>query len=370
MNLVEEFKKGQRGGNRGLNMGIDKITKSINGIQKGRIYCLSAPPKVGKTTFVDFSFLIQPYLSTLNTKNNIEWLYFSFEIDRVSKEFDFATYFLYKDYGIRYIKLKENINLTIRNVKLKEIEVSPDYLRGRILDDNNEVIKIEPRIEKALAEIYKNRIIPLFGRYNEKGIQIKKGLITFVSKKNTPNNLEKILQNFARNRGRVVMQDNKITGYKPNDPNKYVIVITDHLRKIEIENKSSLKQSVDKFTDISVEFRNIFNFTFVHIIHTNRNLSDISRMRFNKDELHPTSEDAKDTGNTAEDCDYYFTMFNPNDDKYNLNTHFGLKIRDDDREILYPNLRTLHLVESRHCFYPQHFSILMEAHIKNFKSFI
>ena len=70
--------------------------------------------------------------------------------------------------------------------------------------------------------------------------------------------------------------------------------------------------------------------------------------------------------NLAEDCDYLFTLFNPNDERYNLSKHFGKKIKADNGDILYPNLRTVHLVESRHCMFPQHFRVNMEGNIKNF----
>lgn len=47
MNLIEEYKKGQAGGNKGLYMGdgLENISKAINGVQRGRIYGVAAAPK-------------------------------------------------------------------------------------------------------------------------------------------------------------------------------------------------------------------------------------------------------------------------------------------------------------------------------------
>ena len=47
MNLIEEFKKGQEGGNMGLPLGdgLVNISNYINGVQKGRIYGVAAAPK-------------------------------------------------------------------------------------------------------------------------------------------------------------------------------------------------------------------------------------------------------------------------------------------------------------------------------------
>ena len=59
-------------------------------------------------------------------------------------------------------------------------------------------------------------------------------------------------------------------------------------------------------------------------------------------------------------------MFNPNDERYNLTSHFDVKIKDSHKNELYPNMRTVHLVESRHVPFPQHFRVEMEGNIKNF----
>ena len=94
---------------------------------------------------------------------------------------------------------------------------------------------------------------------------------------------------------------------------------------------------------------------------------DVDRMKYAKDELYATSEDVKDTGNLAEDADYLFTIFNPNDEKYHLDKHFGLALKDRSGNPLYPNMRTVHLVESRHTFYPQHFRTNMRGNLKIFE---
>lgn len=74
--------------------------------------------------------------------------------------------------------------------------------------------------------------------------------------------------------------------------------------------------------------------------------------------------------NLAEDADYVFTMFNPNDERYNLKSHFGVEIKDKFNNELFPNLRTIHLVESRHCKYPQHFRVNMFGGLKTFEKVI
>ena len=72
--------------------------------------------------------------------------------------------------------------------------------------------------------------------------------------------------------------------------------------------------------------------------------------------------------NLAEDADYLFTLFNPNDERYKLQKHFGLAIKDSKNNPIYPSMRTIHLVESRHCEAPQHFRVNMFGNIKKFES--
>lgn len=369
MNFIEEFKKGQSGGNKGLPMGegLLNLSNVINGVQRGRLYGVAAPPKAGKSTLVDYGFFIQPYLYCLEHGIPVEWIYYSLEIDRVSKEFDVAAHFLYIDYGITHVSLDEGVTKDGET----EIELDADYLRGRVMDDDGNLVKMKDAILDVLKEVYVNRIVPIFGEYSNNGIIVKPGVVTFIEQKDNPTGIYKWLKNHAAQNGKFVTTGSgkfsRIVGFKAANPDKYTIVITDHLRKMIPERGWQMKQTVDKMIEYQVELRNWTGYTFVDIIHTNRDMVNQERLRFSKDMLYPTSDDIKDTGNLAEDADYVLTMMNPNDDRYNLKQHFGLKIKDDSGNELYPSLRTMHLVESRHCKYPQHFRTNMKGNVKNFE---
>lgn len=300
MNFIEEYKKGQSGGNKGLPIyrGLSNLSRAINGVQKQRIYGVAAAPKAGKSTFVDFAFLISPYLYAIenNILHNIEWIYFSFEIDRVSKEFDIATYFLYHDFNITSIKLPNGVTKNGMNT----IPLSPDYLRGREQDDNGNLIKVNDNIFEMLKIIYENRIIPIFGEYSKEGILLQKGCVNFIEQKDNPTGIYNYLIKYAEQYGKFIRvkmgQKNRIVGYQPNNSEKFTIIVTDHLRKFIPERGFTMKQNVDKYIEYSVELRNWCQFTFVHIIHTNRDIVNQDRLKYAKDLLYPTSDDIKDTG--------------------------------------------------------------------------
>jgi hypothetical protein len=367
MNFPEEFIKGQEGVNKGLYMGdgLSNISKSINGIQRKRIYGVASGAKVGKSTFVDAGFVIEPYIYALEKGIDIEWIYYSLEIDRISKEFDFAAYFLFRDYQIRWVTLDQGVTIDGKNV----IEVSPNYLRGRLLDDNDNTVKVSTNIVELLKLIYRNRLIPLFGEYDHNGYQIKKGVITFIEERDNPTGIYKDLMKHAEKDGYFIKNTvGRVIGYKrTSNLNRFTIVIFDHLRKLKLERGWQMKQTVDKMSEYMVELRNLCEFSFVPIIHTNRNLGDVNRIKFGGDQLYPTAEDIKDTGNLSEDVDYLFTMLNPNDDKYSLMKHFDLVLRDSKGKPYFPNLRTIHLVESRHTIFPRHFKVNMFGNIKHFE---
>lgn len=372
MNLIEEFKKGQSGSNKGLPMGegLANISKAINGVQKSRIYGVAGGPKSGKSTFVDYSFVIEPFIYALQNNIEIEWIYFSYEIDRISKEFDFAAFFLNYDFGIETITLEEGITYTQNGKVTTIINLSPDYLRGRLQDDNGNIIKVKDSIIEALKIVYQNRIIPLFGEYSSNGTLTKKGYIKFIEFKENPTGVYKFLKTHAEKSGNFIHSQTtqgRIIGYSANNPGKYTIIVMDHLRKLILERGFQMKQNVDKMLEYMVELRNWCGYTFVPIIHTNRSMSDVDKIRHAGDELFPSGDEVKDSGNMSEDCDYLFTIFNPNDEKFKLQKHFGLPIRDSKGNPIFPNMRTIHLVESRHCIFPQHFRANMLGNIKSFK---
>ena len=299
MNFIEEFNKGQSGGNKGIPLGpgLLNLSNAINGLQRGRLYGIGAPPKAGKSTLTDYGFFLEPYLYCLENDIPAEWIYYSLEIDRISKEFDVASYFLHRDYGITHVALDEGKTKDGE----KEVELSADYLRGRILDDDGDIVTIKPDVFEVLKEVYSNRIIPIFGEYSEGGIQLSQGIVTFIESKDNPTGIYKYLKWHAEQNGKFILSGNgkyqRIAGFKPTNPEKFTFVIMDHLRKLIPERGWLMKQTVDKMLEYQVEIRNWTGYTFIDIIHTNRDMTDQNRLRFAKDMLYPTAEDVKDFRN-------------------------------------------------------------------------
>lgn len=366
MNFIEEFKKGQSGTNKGIPFGdgLESLTEDTSGIHKGRMYVIGGAAKSGKTTFVDYAFILQPFLYCLDKNIKIKWKYFSFEIDRVSKEFDFMTYFLHRDYGIEEISLDGQTKFGKNTIPL-----SPDFLRGYILDDNNEPILVDSLLKEKIKEAYYRRIVPLFGEFDSEGRRISEGLIDFIENKKEPDKIQKDIIEMAKKEGKALKRGNNIYSFSFNSDSYYIVII-DHVRKISQPVGMSLKQTVDRFASNLVELRKLLkSWIFVPVVHTNRDVASTYNMQYMKGDLYPNEEHIKDTGNLSEDTNYLFTVFNPNDDKYALQSHFGLPIRDSRKNPLYPEMRTIHLVSSRHCPYPRHYRVMLKGNLKKFKKF-
>lgn len=368
-NFIETYKRGKAGLNMGLPTGIKGLDKAINGLQKKVSIGLAAPPKVGKTKLADYSFVINPYLhyERLGKLDEIEWIYHSYEIDRVSKEFNFAAFFMAMDHNVYHIKYKG-----------KTYDMCGSYLEGELLHENTdgtlEFVPVAEEHEAMLKEIYDRRIIPMFGEYSEEGVQITKGKITFIEEPENPTGIYNFLLHHAGENGvfryhqyetkddagKTVVR-RRMVGYTPNNPNKFTIVITDHIRKLRRERNFSMKENIDKFLEYSTIIRNLTWYSFIHVIHSNRQLSNVDRMKFSGEFIFPTADDCKDSGNPAEECTIFMTLFHPNDEKYNIKKHFGHDLQQ------YPNYRSIHITESRKTKSPMHIFVNMYGGIGFFE---
>ena len=55
-----------------------------------------------------------------------------------------------------------------------------------------------------------------------------------------------------------------------------------------------MKENVDKMIEYMVDIRNMYKYTFVPIIHLNRSMTDVNRLKFMDDMIFPNGDDIKD----------------------------------------------------------------------------
>lgn len=373
-NFVEAFSDGKKGLNLGLTTGIPALDYAINGIQKKNLYGLAAAQKVGKTTAADFCFVLSPYLQ-LEKEGRLDdanWIYWSLEVDRVSKEANFAAFFMAYDFGVTGYSYKDR----------PFIPLDSNYILGRKMyrntDGTNELIPVSIEHEEMLKVIYVNRIVPLFGEYDKFGKKIKKGKIDFIEASENPTGIYKYLKAYAEKNGKFLKESyntmgenstmvtkERIYGYTENNPRLYTIVITDHIRKPQRERGFTIKENIDKLLEYHTEIRNLCKFTFVDIGHMNRGISNIERLKFFGEQIFPTADDVKDSGNLAEEATVLITMFNALDEKYNLSRHMGVDLKDT----MNYNYRSMHVVDARYVECPVHIQVRIFYGINTIKPF-
>lgn len=320
------------------------------------------------TTMADFCYIISPYLQMLkeNRLDDINWICYSFEIDRVSKEYKVAAFFMAHDFGVYTITYKDKV-----------YEMCQDYLEGKLLHridvDSFEIIQVTKEHEEMLKIIYTTRIIPMFGEFDSNNRKISSGKIEYIEQIENPTGMYKHLMAYARKNGEFVHETydavddsgkiakkSRVIGYKENNPRLFTIVIVDHIRKVGEERNFTMKQKIDKWLEYSTILRNLCLFTMINICHSNRGIVNVERLKFAGEFIYPTSDDVKDTGNLGEESTLLITMFNPNDEKYNLLKHFGVEVKN------YPKYRSIHIADARYVECPQHIQTRMLGGVNMF----
>ena len=110
--------------------------------------------------------------------------------------------------------------------------------------------------------------------------------------------------------------------YVPNNPNLIYNVIIDHIGLVRPAQGNTLKQEIDLLSSYLVTLREKCGISPVVIQQANREQGNIERFKQGKSAF--SINDAKDSGNTVQDCNIMIAIYNPNRDglktykKYNI----------------------------------------------------
>ncbi|GIW57324.1 MAG: hypothetical protein KatS3mg083_269 [Candidatus Dojkabacteria bacterium] len=273
------------------------FNETFGGIHLGTYYVIAAPPKAGKTTFIDSLFVV-PYLyKFVETPKRIRFIYFNLELDNS-------------------IKLV-NLALAYVNRKLKTDYTFPDLLRIYSNDIRSEEEEdLLKKIDKALDWLAK---------------KIESGVLILRDRIELSELRQLCIEEFESN------------------PDAHHIVIIDHMRRVDVPYFDGMKSKVDALSSEIVSLRNKYSQTFVGVIHTNRNFS-FRNLGKNSMPI-PLPEDIKDTGNLSEDADYVFTYSNPHAFKL---AKPDLTVEGIHVDSLPENVRYIALVESRYSESPKY----------------
>lgn len=276
--MKERIEAGLKGDYAGLSNGLDRINDYIFGLQRSCYYLLGGLSGSAKTTFLDF--MILNAIQDAEAKGiTINIIYYSWEIDEVSKKANWISILVYQKYGIT---------------------IPPETIKGfgkyRLTPEEQELVY---NVLEDLDKIF-NKIKWVWEATNPTGCYKEwwshmetRG--TFVKEKYKDENNE---------------LKERIIRFDLFDPKEYNIVAGDHFALAKLERGFELKQNIDKISEYSMICRNLFKMTFIWLQQFNDGLSSVERQKFKGVDISPQQTDFKDSRTPYIDSDVVLGLMN------------------------------------------------------------
>jgi len=262
-----------------------------------------------KSQFASFMFLYIPilYAYTNRDKVRVKIFYAPLEESKEKVIMRFMRYLLYTHSGFRTRVSHHELTSTIEGQPVSE----------------NILATLE-------SEEYRN-IMDFFESHVE-----------FVTSKN-PTGIYKDIVRYAVNHGQRITQPvtltddfgetrtiERIVGYKPNDPDEYVIILTDHVGLLQEESGKDKRETIKKFSEYMMEVRDFYRYIPVIVQQQNVEVQSMDAYKLNRISPNPgTLADCKDI---RYDVNVMLGLTNPFAAK--LNTFLGYditKLKDNQR---------------------------------------
>jgi hypothetical protein len=294
MRLVEY---GRQGHNVGWANGFNRLNNYLHGKHRGRYYLIGADSGVGKTTYADFSHLLEQYEYVKAHGKKWYCYYYSFELSKTEKIARWVSYFIYKKYGqvfpSNYIIGRIQGNLpTDKDMELIRIGYAYVY----------EMMKHITFIEDPVhpTKIFMDLRQHHYGKYGT----IKEGPVQ-KGKKHGP-----------------------ILGYTPHpgEENAMVDVVIDHVALLHGEQGMDTKQTIDLMSKYAVALRNMFGttFTILQQFSTDMQTWHRSAKKITDKFISPQRLDFGDSKYTYRDADVVLGLVAPH--QFDLETYYRYDI--------------------------------------------
>ena len=265
--IRNEVDRGRLGLNHGISMGMPKLESVIDGVTKETYTLIISNSGAGKTSFALYAYVYKPIMEHLDD-DDFKCLYFSMEMNEVSLYIKLLSIYIFETYGIE-LSYKEILS------KKREYVLSDEHYQL--------VLECLPWIEKVSKklEIY------------DKSLNAKKAYAIIKTR------LE-AMGSFEETETRII--------YHPNNPNLIYVIVFDHIGLLQ-PISGNLKAEIDLLSKYLVTFREKCLVSPVVIQQANREQGNIERFKQGKSAF--TINDAKDSGNTVQDCNVMIALYNP-----------------------------------------------------------
>lgn len=286
----------------------------LPGIEKRRYNVITAQAKIGKSKLVDYIYVYSTFFYMLEHRQQLRLnvLYFTLEMGKQEKYYEFLCHLLYRLDGIR---------------------CSPTELKSTSVPVDGKIIEL---IESPKYQEYINEY---------------KKTVTYIDDIKNPTGIWKYIRGFMLERGHFVYKTVKtkddngleitrdITDYyEPDDEEEYTLIILDNYANLSLESGMDLKQCINKMSKYAIDLRDTFNVNLTAVQHQALSGEGIENQKLNK--LYPSAADLGDAKTTARDINLLLGLFSPY--KYGLTTYENYDITRFQN-----NIRFLLIVEDR-----------------------
>jgi len=266
--LKQRVQEGVSGKYVGLANGFKDLNKVLFGVQRKCYTLIGGQSGTYKTTLLDFIFLNA--IQDARAKNiPIDVFYYSFEIDKLSKQCNWLSQLVYNTYG-----------------KV----IPPEKIKGlggnKMTPDEVEMVNsLIPELEELFASInFVFDITNPTGIYNDIFKHCSKlGDFTYSPYTDEAGNEKKRIESFKFREDR------------------YVLVGVDHIVLSKKERGYTTKENIDKLSEYMLSLRNIFGISPFLIQQFNMGMSAVDRQKFKGVDLSPAQSDFKDSTNPYQD---------------------------------------------------------------------
>lgn len=294
-NFLDKIESGRKGENKGLFTGLDKLDKTIHGIQPGWAYTIGGDTGSGKSSLGLYSMLYSPFMEMITKgKDNVHFLLFSFEMP--------SDTILSKLLGL-YLYEKENKIISIENMFSFEKKISDK--------DYEAIIKASDFLEKIKAHF------------------------TIADKRMNAKTVIEITRSWTEKFGIYKQISNTKETYTLNDPNTRLIVYIDHVSLLTYSGQKTLKQEIDEMCNELIYCKNKCKLSICFIQQLNRGFKDMARRTANKGSYYNIQlSDFADSSGPTQASEVVISIFFPFREKMAECQKYNIEILRDRFRLL------------------------------------
>lgn len=294
-----------------------RFSANFPGFERKRYGIVTASQKVGKSKLVDSMLIYEPLFYMIEHPEEFKEkvLYFTLEMSKDEKFYDFLCHLLYK---------------------LDGIEIGTLDLKSTSKDN--------PLPEHILELIESDRYKVYIDKFQE--------MVTFIDDIKNPTGINKFCREYALERGtlhkKTIKTKDELTGndkeveivdyFEWNDPDCYYVIILDNFTNLTRESGKNKIENIEKMSKYFITLRDQLQYHIVAVQHQSQSQEGIENRKLNM--LYPTTDGLGDCKMTSRDVDYILGLFNPF--KYGLREFEGYDITKFRK-----NIRFLMMLDDR-----------------------